>query len=103
MELAGKPWFGSNSGVIQGRSQLPPTVTPHEALVADVGNKIDSALAPAPARAQAPAHGPGPDPGPELGSGPGSMYRILLPNRVPVARHRPIFAHNEAYGLQEAL
>jgi len=51
MELAGKPWFGSNpaTGVIQGRSILPPTVTPHEALVADVGNKIDSALAPAPA------------------------------------------------------
>ena len=51
MELAGKPWIGSNpaTGVIQGRSILPPPVTPHEALVADVGNKIDSALAPAPA------------------------------------------------------
>ena len=35
MELAGKPWFGSNSGTIAGRSQLPPTVTPHEALVSD--------------------------------------------------------------------
>ena len=35
MELAGKPWFGSNSGVIQGRGTLPPTVTPHEALVSD--------------------------------------------------------------------
>ena len=35
MELNGKPWFGSNSGIISGRSQLPPTVTPHEALVSD--------------------------------------------------------------------
>jgi hypothetical protein len=38
MELNGKPWFGSNptAGVIQGRSQLPPTITPHEALVSDI-------------------------------------------------------------------
>ena len=37
MELAGKPWIGSNpaTGAIQGRSQLPPTITPHEALVSD--------------------------------------------------------------------
>ena len=48
MELNGKPWFGSNptAGVIQGRSQLPPTITPHEALVSDLGNKIDTALEP---------------------------------------------------------
>ena len=38
MELNGKPWFGSNptAGVIQGRSQLPPTITPHEALASDI-------------------------------------------------------------------
>ena len=49
VELNGKPWFGSNpaAGVIQGRSPLPPTITPHEALVSDLGNKIDTALAPA--------------------------------------------------------
>jgi hypothetical protein len=48
MELSGKPWFGSNPavGVISGRSNLPPTITPHEALVADLGNKIDTALEP---------------------------------------------------------
>ena len=45
MELAGKPWFSSNTGIV--RNTLPPTVTPHEALAADVGNKIDIALAPA--------------------------------------------------------
>ena len=48
MELSGKPWFSSNPavGVIQGRSALPPTVTPHEALVSDLGNEIDNALEP---------------------------------------------------------
>ena len=35
MELNGKPWFDSNVGGISGRSNLPPTITPHEALVAD--------------------------------------------------------------------
>jgi hypothetical protein len=35
MELGGKPWFGSSAGVISGRSILPPTITPHEALVSD--------------------------------------------------------------------
>ena len=46
MELDGKPWFGSNSGVIQGRSPLPPTITPHEALVSDA--VVTPAAAPAP-------------------------------------------------------
>ena len=48
MELDGKPWFGSNPavGAIQGRSALPPTITPHEALVSDLGDKIDAALEP---------------------------------------------------------
>ena len=48
MELAGKPWFGSNpaTGVIQGRSILPPTVTPHEALVSDA--VVPPVAAPAP-------------------------------------------------------
>ena len=48
MELNGKPWFGHSpaAGVVSGRSSLPPTVTPHEALVSDLGNKIDTALEP---------------------------------------------------------
>jgi hypothetical protein len=46
MELDGKPWFGSNpaAGVIQGRSALPPTVTPHEALVSDAVVTAPAAL-----------------------------------------------------------
>jgi hypothetical protein len=46
MELNGKPWFNSNPavGVIQGRSNLPPTITPHEALVSDVTVTAPAAL-----------------------------------------------------------
>ena len=44
MELEGKPWFTSMSGNVG--NNLPPTVTPHEALVSDLGNKIDTALEP---------------------------------------------------------
>ena len=48
MELDGKPWFGHSSaaGVISGRSNLPPTITPHEALVSDAVVPVAAAQEP---------------------------------------------------------
>jgi hypothetical protein len=44
MELDGKPWFTSKSGNVG--NNLPPTVTPHEALVSDVVVPIAAAQEP---------------------------------------------------------
>ena len=38
MELDGKPWFSSKAGNVG--NNLPPTVTPHEALIADAAPAI---------------------------------------------------------------